>query len=65
MPTLICICARFFLFNTMKKVAPRVVMFLPRNIDVNQLAELSLSADPPWFLEVFHLIIFTTFPSLG
>ncbi|RVW40560.1 Trimethylguanosine synthase [Vitis vinifera] len=43
----------FFLFNTVKKVASRVVMFLPRNVDVNQLAELSLSADPPWFLEVF------------
>ncbi|KAJ9674394.1 hypothetical protein PVL29_023757 [Vitis rotundifolia] len=42
----------FFLFNTVKKVASRVVMFLPRNVDVNQLAELSLSADPPWFLEV-------------
>ncbi|KAI7737507.1 hypothetical protein M8C21_020992 [Ambrosia artemisiifolia] len=41
-----------FLFNVAKKVAPRIVMFLPRNVDINQLAELSLSANPPWTLEV-------------
>ncbi|PWA13617.1 WW domain-containing protein [Artemisia annua] len=27
-------------------------MFLPRNVDIDQLAELSLSANPPWALEV-------------
>ncbi|PON94201.1 RNA cap guanine-N2 methyltransferase [Trema orientale] len=42
----------YFLFNIAKKIAPRVVMFLPRNIDLNQLAELSLLASPPWSLEV-------------
>jgi hypothetical protein len=26
-------------------------MFLPRNTDLNQLAELALSVDPPWSLE--------------
>ncbi|KAL4583563.1 hypothetical protein LXL04_008141 [Taraxacum kok-saghyz] len=41
-----------YLFNVAKQIAPRVVMFLPRNVDVNQLAELSLSANPPWKLEV-------------
>nr|XP_043617293.1 uncharacterized protein LOC122589115 [Erigeron canadensis] len=41
-----------FLFNVAKRIAPRIVMFLPRNIDINQLAELSISADPPWTLEV-------------
>ncbi|KAK1433484.1 hypothetical protein QVD17_10394 [Tagetes erecta] len=41
-----------FLFNVAKDVAPRIVMFLPRNVDVDQLAELSLSANPPWTLEV-------------
>ncbi|XVE94908.1 hypothetical protein REPUB_Repub02eG0050200 [Reevesia pubescens] len=42
----------YFLFNVAKKIACRVVMFLPRNVDLNQLAELSLSAHPPWSLEV-------------
>lgn len=40
-------------------VASRVVMFLPRNIDLNQLADMSLSVDPPWVVEVrpFLLIL--------
>lgn len=33
-------------------IASKVVMFLPRNADINQLAELSLSLNPPWELEV-------------
>ncbi|KAK6160697.1 hypothetical protein DH2020_004078 [Rehmannia glutinosa] len=41
-----------FLFNAGKGIAPKIVMFLPRNVDINQLAELSLSATPPWSLEV-------------
>ncbi|KAL7604389.1 hypothetical protein Lser_V15G18953 [Lactuca serriola] len=41
-----------FLFNVAKQIAPRIVMFLPRNVDINQLAELSLSVNPPWKLEV-------------
>ncbi|PWA59319.1 WW domain-containing protein [Artemisia annua] len=41
-----------FLFNVAKEIAPRVVMFLPKNVDIRQLAELSLSASPPWRLEV-------------
>lgn len=40
------------LFNVAKEIASRVVMFLPRNVNFNQLAELSLSASPPWSLEV-------------
>uniref|UniRef100_A0A2P2KVG5 Trimethylguanosine synthase n=1 Tax=Rhizophora mucronata TaxID=61149 RepID=A0A2P2KVG5_RHIMU len=42
----------YFIFNTSKQIANTVVMFLPKNVDLNQLAELSLSADPPWSLEV-------------
>ncbi|KAK9166346.1 hypothetical protein Scep_001537 [Stephania cephalantha] len=42
----------YFLFNTARKIASKVVMFLPRNVDINQLAELSLTADPPVSLEV-------------
>ncbi|KAL6493192.1 hypothetical protein OROGR_032951 [Orobanche gracilis] len=41
-----------FLFDAGKGIAPKIVMFLPRNVDINQLAELSLSATPPWSLEV-------------
>ncbi|KAJ1696831.1 hypothetical protein LUZ63_005343 [Rhynchospora breviuscula] len=40
------------LFELGMKIASRVVMFLPRNTDLNQLAELALSVDPPWSLEV-------------
>ncbi|KZV45168.1 hypothetical protein F511_11768 [Dorcoceras hygrometricum] len=40
------------LFNVGKRIAPKIVMFLPRNVDINQLAELSLAATPPWYLEV-------------
>ncbi|KAF3965632.1 hypothetical protein CMV_010200 [Castanea mollissima] len=42
----------YSLFNTAKEIASRLVMFLPRNVDLNQLAELCLSAHPPWALEV-------------
>ncbi|GMN35147.1 hypothetical protein TIFTF001_005121 [Ficus carica] len=38
----------YFLFNTAKKIAPIVILFLPRNVDLNQLAELSLLSSPPW-----------------
>ncbi|CAA3003577.1 trimethylguanosine synthase isoform X3 [Olea europaea subsp. europaea] len=41
-----------FLFNVGKEIASRIIMFLPRNVDISQLAELSLSASPPWSLEV-------------
>ncbi|XP_022772436.1 trimethylguanosine synthase-like [Durio zibethinus] len=45
-------CDGYFLFNVAKKIACRIVMFLPRIVDINQLAELSMSAQPPWSLEV-------------
>ncbi|XP_019057970.1 PREDICTED: trimethylguanosine synthase [Tarenaya hassleriana] len=41
-----------FLFNSAKNIASTVVMFLPRNVDLNQLAELALSSYPSWSLEV-------------
>ncbi|KAG9147102.1 hypothetical protein Leryth_005356 [Lithospermum erythrorhizon] len=40
------------LFSLAIKIASRIVIFLPRNVDMNQLAELSLSVNPPWELEV-------------
>ena len=52
---------RYFLFNVAKKIAPLVVMFLPKNVNLNQLAELSLSSDPPWSLEVRIFFLFSIF----
>ncbi|VFQ77242.1 unnamed protein product [Cuscuta campestris] len=43
----------YYLFNVGKGIASKVVMFLPRNVDINQLAEIALSANPSWSLEVF------------
>uniref|UniRef100_A0A1J3D497 Trimethylguanosine synthase n=1 Tax=Noccaea caerulescens TaxID=107243 RepID=A0A1J3D497_NOCCA len=40
------------LFKAAMNIASRIIMFLPRNVDVNQLAELALSTSPPWSLEV-------------
>lgn len=42
----------YSLFDCAKGIASRVVMFLPRNVNLNQLAELALSAVPSWSLEV-------------
>ncbi|XP_008220236.1 PREDICTED: uncharacterized protein LOC103320344 isoform X2 [Prunus mume] len=47
----------YFLFNTAKEVASRIVMFLPRNVDLNQLAELALSGSRPWSLEVEKIFL--------
>ena len=33
-------------------------MFLPRNIDLNQLADMALSVDPPWTVEVKLILMF-------
>ncbi|KAI4316696.1 hypothetical protein L6164_024651 [Bauhinia variegata] len=47
----------YFLFSVAKEIAPRVVMFLPKNINLNQLAELCRSASPPWSLEVEKIFL--------
>ncbi|KAJ0232115.1 Trimethylguanosine synthase [Hirschfeldia incana] len=39
------------LFTAAMNIASTVIMFLPRNVDINQLAELALSTSPPWSLE--------------
>ncbi|KAL2939569.1 Trimethylguanosine synthase [Bienertia sinuspersici] len=41
-----------FLFDTFKVTASLIIMFLPRNVDIVQLAELCLSSETPWSLEV-------------
>lgn len=45
-------CDGYQLFKLATAIASRVVMFLPRNIDLNQLADMCLSVDPPWSVEV-------------
>ncbi|KAK3151835.1 hypothetical protein QOZ80_3AG0251260 [Eleusine coracana subsp. coracana] len=45
-------CDGHSLFKLGTMIAPRIVMFLPRNIDLNQLADMALSVDPPWTVEV-------------
>ncbi|KAG8063128.1 hypothetical protein GUJ93_ZPchr0003g16734 [Zizania palustris] len=45
-------CDGYSLFKLATSMASTVVMFLPRNIDQNQLADMCLSVDPPWAVEV-------------
>uniref|UniRef100_A0ACD5XM32 Uncharacterized protein n=1 Tax=Avena sativa TaxID=4498 RepID=A0ACD5XM32_AVESA len=45
-------CDGYYLFKLATVIASRVVMFLPRNTDLNQLADMCLSVDPPWAVEV-------------
>nr|KYP35684.1 Trimethylguanosine synthase [Cajanus cajan] len=47
----------YTLFKVAKEIASRIVMFLPKNINFNQLAELSLLSCPPWSLEVISIFI--------
>eukprot|EP01018_Ginkgo_biloba_P030098 Gb_12343 [translate_table: standard] len=42
----------FSLFKAAQRIAPNIIMFLPRNVDLNQLAELSWLSCPPLALEV-------------
>ncbi|XP_051214663.1 uncharacterized protein [Lolium perenne] len=45
-------CDGYYLFKLATTIASRVVMFLPRNTDLNQLADMCLSVNPPWAVEV-------------
>ncbi|XP_057814107.2 uncharacterized protein LOC131028011 isoform X1 [Cryptomeria japonica] len=42
----------FSLFKAAQMIAQNIVMFLPRNVDLNQLAELSLHSSPPLPLQI-------------
>lgn len=42
----------FKLFQVAQAVAPNMALFLPRNVDLDQLAELSWLASPPLPCEV-------------
>ena len=48
---------RYHLFKLATAIASRVVMFLPRNSDLDQLADMCLSVDPPWAVEVRPLVM--------
>ncbi|XP_066387821.1 uncharacterized protein [Miscanthus floridulus] len=52
MKSMLMPCDGYSLFKLGTMIASRVVMFLPRNIDLTQLADMSLSVDPPWAVEV-------------
>ncbi|KAK4744807.1 hypothetical protein SAY87_011119 [Trapa incisa] len=41
-------CDGFHLFEVASKIAPKVMMFLPRNVDLDQMEEIAESVDPPW-----------------
>ncbi|KAJ4962899.1 hypothetical protein NE237_022838 [Protea cynaroides] len=58
-------CDGYLLFSTARRIASRIVMFLPRNVDLNQLAELSLSVNPPWALEVEKNFLNAQSPSIS
>uniref|UniRef100_A0A8I6WFF4 Trimethylguanosine synthase n=1 Tax=Hordeum vulgare subsp. vulgare TaxID=112509 RepID=A0A8I6WFF4_HORVV len=45
-------CDGYHLFKVATAIASRVVMFLPRNSDLDQLADMCLLVDPPWAVEV-------------
>lgn len=47
---------RFKLFQTAQAISSNVVLFLPRNVDLDQLAELSWLASPPLPCEVTSLL---------
>lgn len=42
----------FSLFKAAQVIAPNIVMFLPRNVDLDQLAELSWLSNPPLAVEI-------------
>lgn len=42
----------FSLFKAAQMIAPNIIIFLPKNVDLNQLAELSLLSHPSLALEV-------------
>lgn len=48
---------RYHLFKVATAIASRVVMFLPRNSDLDQLADMCLSIDPPWAVEVCAFVV--------
>ena len=57
----ICIF-RWSLFQAAQSITPNIIMFLPRNVDINQVAELSWLSSPPLDVEVLFSPI-TTYSS--
>lgn len=48
-------CARYSLFQIAQSITPNIIMFLPRNVDLDQLEELAWLSSPPLTLEVLSL----------
>ncbi|XP_020091087.1 trimethylguanosine synthase-like [Ananas comosus] len=42
----------FSVFQAAQKITPNVIMFLPRNVDINQVEELSWLSSPPLSFEI-------------
>ncbi|XP_063950436.1 uncharacterized protein LOC108195209 isoform X3 [Daucus carota subsp. sativus] len=40
------------LFQAAQSITPNIIMFLPRNVDINQVAELSWLSSPPLDVEI-------------
>lgn len=52
---------RYSLFQAAQTITPNIIMFLPRNVDINQAAELSWLSSPPLDVEVLFLLFNTSF----
>ncbi|KAG6511043.1 hypothetical protein ZIOFF_029092 [Zingiber officinale] len=50
---------KYSIFQQAQQITPNIIMFLPRNVDVNQVEELSWLSSPPLNFEVkFNILIF-------
>lgn len=52
--TVMIVLCRYSLFRIARSITPNIIMFLPRNIDLEQLEELARLSSPPLTLEVNH-----------
>ncbi|WZZ73623.1 hypothetical protein YC2023_084993 [Brassica napus] len=50
--TVMIVLCRYSLFRIARSITPNIIMFLPRNIDLEQLEELARLSSPPLTLEI-------------
>lgn len=48
---------RWSLFQAAQRITPNIIMFLPRNVDIDQVAQLSWLSSPPLDVEVLFSTI--------
>jgi trimethylguanosine synthase len=53
-----CFVCRYTIFQAAQKIARNIIMFLPRNVDINQVEELSWLCSPPLDFEVRLILLF-------